>query len=223
MPERAEHEARDTGNRAELALLIGAPLRPLSRHEQLRPAPIDSTCVRRSHMIRQCRKAMSVEIVLDEPPAAMHRPELMPHRWTLRRVLIDDQVVDQAAANPVAPVQRGVSERRPEHVAACHADANPPIFQSPSLEFDAKLSQQPRDVIALQIPPGVELECVAQDVDAVPATDIRPRSRADASGHPSSNTVTYSHASSPVSCARAGACAKSSQTSDRDAVSEGCR
>ena len=84
VPEGTEDETSDAWNRAELPLLIGAPLRPLSRHEQLRPAPIDGRCVRRAQMVEERWKPMPVEIVLDERAAAMHRPELMPHRRTLR-------------------------------------------------------------------------------------------------------------------------------------------
>src|SRR5690349_3249584 len=124
VPERAEDETGNAGNLAEFPFLGRATLTPLTRHEQPRGALIDGRRVRTSQMVRQWRKTMSVKIVLDVTRAAMHRPELMPHRRTLRRVLVDDQVIDKAAANPVAPLQRRISEWRPEHIAASHSGPN---------------------------------------------------------------------------------------------------
>src|SRR5262245_664829 len=124
-------------------------------------------------MVGKWRKAPPVKIVRQVTGAAMHGPELMPHRRTLGRVLVDDQMVDQPGTDPLAPVQRGVPEWRSEHVAANDADANAPIRQSPSFQFVAKPSQQHRDVLALQIPPGLKIEFVTQDVDAVPGTKVR--------------------------------------------------
>src|SRR5690348_16596842 len=84
-------------------------------------------------------------------------------------------MVDQAAGNPVAPVQRRVSERRAEHVAAHHADAKPPIRQLSSFQFRSKFSQKHRDVRAEQIPPGLKIEFVTQDVGAVSSTEVSTR------------------------------------------------
>jgi hypothetical protein len=84
-------------------------------------------------------------------------------------------MVDQAAANPVAPVQRRVSERRAEHVAPSHADTKPPTRQLSSFQFLTKFSEEHRDVFAEQIPPGLKIEFVTQDVDAVSSTEVSAR------------------------------------------------
>src|SRR5678815_5420341 len=82
-------------------------------------------------------------------------------------------MVDEATANPVVPMQRRVPDRRPEHISAHQADANPPLCQSALAEFVAKLRQQRRDVLAEQIPPGLQIEFVAEDVDAASSKEIR--------------------------------------------------
>src|SRR4030095_8807045 len=82
-------------------------------------------------------------------------------------------MVDETVANPIAPVQCGVAKRRSEHIAADHADANPPRRESSLLEFIAKLAEEHRDGLALQIPPGLTIEFVTHDIDAVPRTEIR--------------------------------------------------
>src|SRR5262245_48433704 len=172
MPEGAEHETVNAWNRAELSFLGCAPLTPLTRDKQLCGAAVESWCIATSQMVRQRRKTVPIEVVLEVTRAAMHGPELMPHRRALRRVLVDDQMVDEPAANPVSPMQCSVAEWRPEHIATDRADANPPILQSASLQLLAKLAQQRREVLADQIPPGLRIEFIAEDVDTISCEEI---------------------------------------------------
>ena len=106
-------------------------------------------------MIGERRHPLTVEIVLQVPAAAMHRPQLMPHRRTLRGVLVDDEVIEESAANPFAPLQLRVAKRWTEQIAAGDADANRPA------ERRAQLRQQRGDEVAEQIAPRltIELSC----------------------------------------------------------------
>src|SRR4030095_12871534 len=82
-------------------------------------------------------------------------------------------MVDETTANPVVPMERRVPERRPEHISAHQADAHPPLCQPALAELVAKLRQQRRDVLAEQISPGLQIEFVAEDVDAASSKEIR--------------------------------------------------
>src|SRR5262245_42314804 len=92
----------------------------------------------------------SIEIVLHISGAAVHWPEVMPHRWAARRVLVDDELVEQTAVHPLAPVQRRVAERRPQHLTSRDADAD---TETGGCERRAQLHEQCGDVIAQQVAP----------------------------------------------------------------------
>src|ERR1043166_7597119 len=96
----------------------------------------------------------------------------MPHRRTLRRALVDDQMVDQAVANPVPPVQRGVAERRSEHIAARGADTEPAPLARQRV---ARLGKQHREIATEVVAPGLHVERLAANVDSELSTEISNR------------------------------------------------
>ena len=108
--------------------------------------PRDRRRVDRAHVFLERWQAATGEIVLPVSGAAMHRPELVPHRRALRRVLIDDDVIDEAVADPLPPRQRRIAEWRAEHVTAYGADGKATTIARERL---ARLAQQRRQVAAL--------------------------------------------------------------------------
>src|SRR5688572_26047433 len=123
MTKRAEHETGDARDCQEPSFHLWRSIAPLARHEEARAGTGHRWSVLRPQLLLERRKAGSIEVVLPVVATPVHRPEVVPHRWASRRVLVDHEVVDDASPHPVAPRQRGVAERRTEHIAAGCADA----------------------------------------------------------------------------------------------------
>ena len=122
-----------------------------------------------SNVLRDRRQTAAIQVVLQVPRASMHRPELMPHRGTLRRVLADDEVIDQVVSHPVAPVQRRVAQGRAEHVTTRDADPEPsPVLR----QRVAQLGQQRAQVLTQEVAPRLDIFPVARHVGAMPGSEV---------------------------------------------------
>ena len=107
----------------------------------------------------------------------MHRPKGDPQGWTLRRTLVDNQLVHDPFLKPRPPLQRGVAHRRADDVSARAADRQP---DGCSLQDLAQLSKEVRQVLSLEVSPRLDVELLAADVRPVPLHEVAPNWRIEA-------------------------------------------
>jgi hypothetical protein len=89
----------------------------------------------------------AIEVVLHVSGAAMHRPQLMPHRWTLRRVLVDDKSINEVAHAPTrahgivffpsggptsSPTAQPIASRLPACPSVTRSSLNSDVTYDPS-------------------------------------------------------------------------------------------